>query len=290
MDNDISLVNLGKLSPAVVKLITSVEKGIGGIFKPIQIKRVAKAKAAAMLIDTEANIRKEELIARANARLAATEARRQENIEAIVTKATKVIQQLPYDATDTPVNQDWIAAFFEDCKDIGEDKIQELWGKILAGEVVSPGTFSRRTLQALKTLETEDVEAFKVFCSVSMTHSDTSHKRFVLSPKRNAGKVKMMQEILVSAGLLESGDVEINIDEDFKYFGHDVWLDQKTPEGNCRKVHLRHFTRVGNQLFNIADPSLDWELMKGACGYLESEGIEVTFREEKLKDECPFGL
>ena len=42
--------------------------------------------------------------------------------------------------------------------------MQLLWGKILAGEANKPGTFSRRTLNTVATLERRDAELFTRFC------------------------------------------------------------------------------------------------------------------------------
>jgi len=44
--------------------------------------------------------------------------------------------------------------------------MQKVWAKILAGEVAKPGTYSRRTMNVLKTFERLEAEGFTHYCSI----------------------------------------------------------------------------------------------------------------------------
>ena len=48
-----SVINLGELSKPATVLIEKIADAVGGIFKPYQIKRLAKAEAEAELIHAE---------------------------------------------------------------------------------------------------------------------------------------------------------------------------------------------------------------------------------------------
>jgi hypothetical protein len=52
-----SLANLGDLSKPADTLIRKVSKAVGGLFKPYQIKRIARAEAEAAVIKAQADIR-----------------------------------------------------------------------------------------------------------------------------------------------------------------------------------------------------------------------------------------
>jgi len=161
--DELSLLNLGKLNPSIIKLISATEKAIGGIFKPMQIRRVAKAKADAVLIAAEADASKQEIASRAGRRIAHLEVKRQENIENILKEAIKVI---PEKISEDPVDPDWVAFFFDECKDVGNDEVQKLWGKLLAGEFEKTGTFSRKAISILKTMSSTDTKYFEQMCSM----------------------------------------------------------------------------------------------------------------------------
>ena len=53
-----SLIDLGKLSKPISKLIEAVSQGIGTLYEPTKIRRKAKAQADAALIKAEADIKK----------------------------------------------------------------------------------------------------------------------------------------------------------------------------------------------------------------------------------------
>jgi hypothetical protein len=95
VDQNSSLVNFGNLAEPAKILIEKVSDAVGGVYKPRQIKRVAKAEAAAALIKATAQIEISELQQRALHRFLAEEAANQKNIESITDKA---IPQLEEDA------------------------------------------------------------------------------------------------------------------------------------------------------------------------------------------------
>ena len=144
-------------SVALCKLIDAVRLGAGLVYEPIHVRRMAKAESVALVIRTETELALTKLRHRAAARLTNTESRRQQNIESIVEKAS---QELPEECSSTPVDQDWMAAFFDCCKDVGNDGVQGLWGKLLSHEVAEPGSYSRRALDALRLMSTYEAVLF----------------------------------------------------------------------------------------------------------------------------------
>ena len=61
--------------------------------------------------------------------------------------------QVPPDRT---VDDDWITRWRETAGQVSSEKLQTLWGQVLAGEIKSPGSFSLRTLEFLKNLSQEE--------------------------------------------------------------------------------------------------------------------------------------
>jgi hypothetical protein len=161
-ENKLSLVDLGKLSKPISKLIEAVSQGIGTIYEPTKIRRKAKAQADASLIKVEGDIKKQELLKRAFNRFGFQEIRRQENIENIVEIAAS---SLPETVSEDPVDPGWISRFFDECKDVSNEELQQIWGRLLAGEVANPKSCSRKTLATLKDLSNEDAKLFIDFCS-----------------------------------------------------------------------------------------------------------------------------
>ena len=154
--SDSPLIDL-KLTEPLTKLIETVGNGIGVLYEPTRIRRKARADADAIKILAAGRIQAQGLEARAQTRLHHIELRRQKNIEAIVQQAA---YQMPKEVSSKPVDEDWVADFFGACQDVGNDNLQSLWARLLAGEVTSPGSFSRRTLHAVKMMTKEDANLF----------------------------------------------------------------------------------------------------------------------------------
>ena len=54
--------------------------------------------------------------------------------------------------SDRDIDSDFAESFFDAAKNVSSEELQELWGRVLAGEVERPGSISTPTLEILKTL------------------------------------------------------------------------------------------------------------------------------------------
>ena len=85
---------------------------------------------------------------------------KQQNIEAVSGYA---YEELLGDApiSPEPVDEDWITRFFNKASDISTDEMQVIWGKVLAGEIKQPDSYSLRTLDILSNLSKKEAMLFK---------------------------------------------------------------------------------------------------------------------------------
>ena len=95
--------------------------------------------------------------------------REQRNKEKIFFKALPEIKE---DAKPEEVEEDWVATFFDKSRLVSDEEMQILWAKVLAGEVNNPGTFSRRTISLLSSLNKKDVEYFMIFSRFLLNSKD----------------------------------------------------------------------------------------------------------------------
>lgn len=167
------------LSAPATKLIEVVSRGIGKGYDPRYKKRMADATAYE--IDTIAGaIRRngdvpilfdregvqldarsaQDLIERTGMRLFSQEVRKQQNIEAIVDKAYEELKN-EESVSNEPVDEDWIVRFFNSVEDVSNEKLQEIWAKILAGEIKKPRSSSLRTLDLLKNQSVNEAILFE---------------------------------------------------------------------------------------------------------------------------------
>lgn len=161
MSDSNSLINLGELSKPATVLIEKISDAVGGVFKPYQIKRIAKAEAEANLIEAESQIQITDLHRRAIHRFVEEEAQKQANIESITSDSLPLLEDhsKPEDLDD-----DWITNFFDKCRIVSDEEMQRLWSRVLAGQANDPGTFSRRTVNLISDLEKRDADLFTNLC------------------------------------------------------------------------------------------------------------------------------
>lgn len=160
-DQNNSLINLGNLAEPAKVLIEKVSDAVGGAFKPWQIERVAKAEAKAEIIKANTQIVISELQQRALNRFFVEEASKQENIENITRKA---IPQLEESANPKEIEKDWLVDFFDKSRIVSDEEMQNLWSSILAGEANRPGSYSKRTLHLMASLDKKDAVLFTKLC------------------------------------------------------------------------------------------------------------------------------
>ncbi|MCH7498224.1 MAG: DUF2806 domain-containing protein [Candidatus Marinimicrobia bacterium] len=159
------LVNLGDISKPADTLIKKVSKAVGGVFAPYQIIRVAKAEAEAAIIKAQTEIEITDLHRRAMHRFIEEEAKRQQNIENITGKAIPLLA----DESDAElIEDDWVTNFFDKSRIVSDNEMQELWARVLAGEVNSPGTYSKRTVNFVGDLDKSDAELFAKICGFAL--------------------------------------------------------------------------------------------------------------------------
>lgn len=150
---------------AAEKLADTVRHVVDIAVGPERIRARAQAQADSAVILAEGRGRVQEVEARAVERLRKREARRQQNIESITVQALKALPP-PEQISEKPVSEDWTSRFFEECQDISDEQMQQIWARIMAGEVTQPGSFAPRTLSVVHDLTKDDANLFAKLCQL----------------------------------------------------------------------------------------------------------------------------
>jgi hypothetical protein len=263
-----SVVNVGEIAKPVDTFIKKVSKGFGQLWEPYQITRVAKAEAAANLVRAQNEIAITDLHRRAIHRFVEEEARNQKNLEDVVSKAAT---QISDSAKPDEMDDDWIANFFDKCKIISDQEMQNLWARILAGEANAPGKFSRRTVNFLGDLDKADADHFvnllgfvaQIGASLCPLVFDVRDPIYV-----NAKMPFPVLAHLESIGLVRfdplAGFRLHSLGSPIKlfFYGTDLRLTFERPENNELEIGKVVFTKIGAELAPVC--------AKGpASGFLE---------------------
>ncbi len=123
------------------------------------VRKMADAKAYALELEaiTEnkvALIKKEGKEALANY-IVAKENRKLQNTMAVIEKAQAHFVQGEKVSAE-PVDEGWKNRFFGIIEEISDEELREIWGRVLAGEIKRPKSYSLRTLETLRNLTKEE--------------------------------------------------------------------------------------------------------------------------------------
>lgn len=150
----------GTYAGAANKLIQLLSDTAAVWLEPAKIRRVAEAKADESRILTEAELARERSMSDARFRLQALELRRQKNLELIATLLAREAPTAQLKAGD----EDWLVEFVESCKDTADPTLQDVWAKLLAGEMEATGSCSKRTLHKVKAFSRDEALLVKEVC------------------------------------------------------------------------------------------------------------------------------
>lgn len=220
---DASLLNLGELSKPATVLIEKISGAVGILYDPTRIRREARAKADAALIEAGAVIEIGDLERRAMGRFVQEQSREQANIENITAKALPNIS----DSSDpSNVDDDWLAEFFARSRRVSNEEMQDLWSRMLSGEANNPGSVSKRTLDFVGLMDRSDAELFSRLCNFSATSIeevlifDTSDELLAneslqysdLAHLESIGLIQLADGLssFIRQGMEESFDIEVS--------------------------------------------------------------------------------
>lgn len=152
------------------------------------------------------------------------------NISNTILKTEEVLIHSNTTPDETPLKRDWLTKWKNHAKDITDDDIQELWAKVLAGEVEKSGSYSLRTMELLSQLSKKDAELISLIAQFTAGDS-------IFYPDK-----KFLEEQGVYFGtLLTSRELGIISPAES--------VSKKIP--NCREAHYEGILRFGKEAFRI---------------------------------------
>ena len=304
--------DLAGLSEPLKKLIEVISSGVGALSKPYLIKKTADAKAYEIRaiaqavrenqidlkeigyeeekvqlksLDVESLKHELTIEERAKNRIDFKEQKKQKNIENI-TQYAAINLENEKTVSEEPVDEDWTSRFFNYAEDISNEEMQELWGRILAGEIKQPNSFSLRTLEFVRNLSKHEAQTFTKAANYVIS-SWNSPFIFKGTGDDALGKLGLSFEerlLLTEIGILQA---ESNIsrrllksDEDATMvFESGRYIVKTTKKANTAEHHIPilRFSKVGVELLSLLTTNPSEDYIKEFCNSIESENINVEY-------------
>lgn len=258
MSDENPIAKLGDLTKPATVLIEKISEAVGGMFKPYQIVRVAKAEAEAGRIQAESQIQVTDLHRRAMHRFLEEEAKKQSNIEAITQDALPLLEDK---SAPQNVADDWITNFFDKSRIVSDEDMQNLWSRVLAGEANAPGAFAKRTVNLLADLDKEDAILFVQLCGFGWMIGNVVPLIFDVREKiyDDQGINFSSLSHLESLGLIQFNDLSgfrrlgLPKSATVFYYGQPATLSLPNDADNDLALGHVLLTRAGQQLAQVCD-------------------------------------
>lgn len=248
----------------------------------IKDKTEAKSLMTKTLAGASAELVKNDpaLVQRAVEAFIAKEIRHQHNRESVAKKAIEDLGSTP-EAEATKPDDDWLNIFSRYAEDASSERLQEVWGRILSGQLKKPKSFSLQTLRFVSELDEEIVSLFEKW-SVDVVNKD-----FIPFPA-NKGRafVELLQ--LEDYGLVAGVTGQLNKvfnDKDmnfpagisvapitFRFKAHLFIVESKRPISIT--FHACLLTRIGREIWPITKTPGSLESLKEFAEQFPKANIE----------------
>ena len=261
-------IKAGKgISPEAKTSNASTKKTAAGVSSQMQLLGLAKQFVLdGALIAAEKQMPIED---RARKRERLIHLRKQQNLETIIQKTLAYCSDS--EITDR-ADQDWFNSYLSLAEDISNRTMQDLWSKILAGEISQPGSFSLKALKVFRSLNINDAKLLAKACGLAVKDQNKKSIRIISGVYQKPGLFNMFDKfrentinlahwglsytellILADNDLIfiqetESSPVSKNDNIHFTYNGQHLNLTAK--KNDC-VLNFYKFTPIGAELANL---------------------------------------
>lgn len=196
------------------------------------------------------------------------------------------------------IEDDWLSRWRDNASQSSSEKIQDLWGRILAGEIKSPGTFSLRTLEFIKNLSTQEAQDIQTLLSfefsniiIKNNNGELKYDSEHLDRTLNFDFLVRMQALGLISGVDAFGLTYTIPSQIPDSYGRDVLYQQKTMRitNEDKDASLRFnamiLTPLGLELRSICSTNINDEYLNFIINTIKSMGFKVCIGDTHFDEE-----
>lgn len=185
------------------------------------------------------------------------------------------------------VSEDWMMRFFNSVQDISDEKMQLLWGKILAGEIKQPNSFSLRSLDAMTKISKDEAQLFEKLSSYiinfrgtyAILNNDDLNEKYSISYGQilaldECGIIDSSAMMSLTLGINEKATLEIVYDSQL--------LIASAKDERKIRIQIFKLTRIGMEIFKIISHCYNKEYFDEVAKILARENREISFSMHKI--------
>lgn len=279
-------LHLGKDCLGIGKAVKALSEFTGTLIEPKLIVARAKAQKEARELLSDKTADTANLPIKLNAENLCIEERaevtqkhrsvvKQKNMETITGYACQELLG-DSDVSSNPLDETWATRFFDMASDISDDEMQRIWGKILAGEVKRPKTYSLRTLEALRNMTADEARLFHTVSRLLFRYDDLIF--IFISPRLMNRFGVSFQDLMTldECGLMNTHVVSFDMDfhddnVDKIYYVNSSIRFTREAENHKVQLPVYSLTRTGSQIYNLFVKEPDYEYFDAVVAELKSK-------------------
>ena len=268
-------------SPTAISVVSSV---VGGLFTTIFLRRNTSVAEFEKIKNGQFKEVADSLLKAG--KMTYVEYYQASNFLEVAKKADKYYSEIHHDNNNANYDFDWFVRFYEAVGNISDEVMQDLWAKLLAGEVAEPSSFSLKTIDVLRNLSKQDAELFSLICSHSvmtrgqnfLPHYDTYLK------KHNIYYTDIMklneQGLIFNDGTI-GFSMSIGQNPDVLFCNNDLVMTIESSDDKNIEIHIKTypFTKAGQELAVLVSKSVS-----------EENFIELAKEIANKNQECILGV
>ena len=261
----------------LAKLAQTIGNWLGLEARAIERNAEAEAYAHIRKVDAEnaanlVRLQGEEQVANY---ILAREKRKLNNVQSIVSMTQEQFIE-GEKVSDEPVNPDWLNRFFSIVEDVSDAEMQQLWARILAGEVKKPKSYSLRTLEVLRNMSKEEAEQITKASQYVLYGGIICSEDFGI----NLESQSFLDEMGLICGeeLLKAYTIHT---DDYTHIVIDNNRVLRLFTQKEIKVKLRHYTltKAGKEIFTLTEADKKQFIIDLANHFKKSNVYQVTLHD-----------
>lgn len=187
----------GQLCTAAVDIPVAWLEGKSAEIRTTTEARLQIIRKEGYVISEQLEVPKE-YITKASSKFAAKVIKEQLNLDQITLNAANELSnnnQIESNKETEEISEDWLNEFENLARLKSSEDMKLVFGKILSGEIIKPGSFSIKTIKLISQLDNQAAKLFQIFCSqaISLRAGENIFDARVVSFSGNAASNSLTQ-------------------------------------------------------------------------------------------------
>lgn len=196
--------------------------------------------------------------------------------------AEEECQRLPLQRlSGAPVDPDWMGRWRAGARESASVALKRYWARLLAGEVLRPGTYSTRTLEFFRMVSGTELEMLEIcarFCFHGFIYRDPGD---YFSPRLHYPLFQTLEELGLLRGVYDGDEnwrLVSHTREDFRVIlpcqRKAIFVEGVSPDDAVR-IPVFRLTRFGREVFSLCRVEADTAYLGAVARSLKALGFEV---------------